>query len=649
MPSSLNLNGLKIYRPGVYANIDATALGGQGVSSGNVAIVGAFPTFEQNEPLTFTSAGALRDYDATDKNLALLGKLSFAPSIDDLVPAGAQSVTMLNVQPCTQASMIVTNNDADTIATIKSKVWGSKGNSTFVKYALSGGSIDLTCTRNGVTEAYENVTSGDVCSIEYTGSNLSTVALDLSDTSNLLINWTKTVALDSANYGVVTVSDMLINGRLGLKLDDAPNANVVITINGYTLAGVVTNETVTLSTNSQALSTNSFSNIYGLSIANSAQAGLVLTISGTAFDLDLNDFETVNDIADHIQQASSAHFTSSYLASKSYSALALDGLINSPVSIKGTEAILTANLQELIDSVANSALITIERTGTSPADEIITRAGEYMLGGSQSSVTLAHWTSALEIIETSDIQIVVPMSDDVDIHKEIVKHCTSSAVRGYERNAWVGASANQSISTLKADYVRVLNNRNVALVGQSVKVTNPEGKIQTLAPMYLALILAAMQAGTPIATPLTRKRPDVLDVLGAWIANRDATDAIKAGITCLTSNALGWQVERSVTTWIKDDNPIYSEVSANESINASVRDLRGAVNRFIGQGNSVTTSNAIKGIVIDQLQNQVNNAIIKAFKNVVLEDLGDTIRVNYTVSAVEPLNFIQLNASVQRF
>jgi hypothetical protein len=253
------------------------------------------------------------------------------------------------------------------------------------------------------------------------------------------------------------------------------------------------------------------------------------------------------------------------------------------------------------------------------------------------------------LIETSDIQIVVPFSDDVLVHKEILKHCNASAIAGYERCAWVGASANQTIQQIKDGWVKSLNSRNVAIVGQSVKVVNPQGNIQTVEPKYFALICASMQAGTPVATPLTRKRPDIVDVLGAWIANRDVTDAIKAGICALTSDNLGWRIERSVTTWIKDDNPIYSEVSANESINTSVRDLRNGLDIYIGDKNANVTGARLQGIVIARLDQQVIDGVIKAYKNVVLEDLGDTLRVNYTVAAVEPINFIAITASVSRF
>lgn len=646
MPSSLNLNGLKIYKPGVYATVDASALGGQNTSTGNVCLVGAFPSFEADNPLTFTSAGALRDYDSTDKELALLGKLAFAPSVDARVPAGVNSLTVLNVQTCTQAKYDLVNDNADTVATFEASVWGNKGNNTYVTCSFDG-AFDVTLNRNGLAEEYLNVTSGDVCSFEYTGTALTTASLDLSDTNNLVINWTKTVDL-SSNNASVNVTDMKTVAGLGFQLDEAPNANVVIVISGYNVDGVASTQTITLS-NTTKVTSNVFSQVYGLSITNTAQAGLVLTISGVAFDLDLSTFDTVNEVVDFVNQANTDyHFTANYLASKSYSSIALDGF-RLAQNIKGVEAIVAANLQELIDTLASSKVVSLVRVGSIACDDFTNITGTFLLGGTQSSVILSDWTNALELIETSDIQIVVPWSSDVDVHKEILKHCTKSAVAGSERNAWVGASANQSIIDLKNNWVKALNNRNMALVGQSVKVTNPQGIIQTLEPKYLALICASMQAGTPVSTPLTRKRPDVVDVLGSWIANRDVTDAIKAGICALTSDNQGWRIERSVTTWIKDDNPIYSEVSANESINTSVRDLRNALDIYIGDRNLNVTSARILGIVSARLDQQVLNGIIKAYKNIVLENIGDTLKVNYTVAAVEPLNFIAITASVSRF
>ena len=90
-------------------------------------------------------------------------------------------------------------------------------------------------------------------------------------------------------------------------------------------------------------------------------------------------------------------------------------------------------------------------------------------------------------------------------------------------------------------------------------------------------------------------------------------------------------------------------MSANESVNASLRDLRAGLDPFVGEPNKGLTANRIKSIVEARLNRQVLDGVIKAFKDVVLEDLGDTLNVGYTVAAVEPLNFIRVTASVARF
>ena len=166
--------------------------------------------------------------------------------------------------------------------------------------------------------------------------------------------------------------------------------------------------------------------------------------------------------------------------------------------------------------------------------------------------------------------------------------------------------------------------------------------------MYAAVMLAGMQAGTSVATPLTRKRPSVFATRQSWDRNRDAGDAISKGIIVLSSDTLGIMVERSVTTYLEDDNPVYSEVSANESINTSVRDLRAGVRGQVGDKVVGSTAGKIKGLIETRLQQQVRDGTIKAWRNVTLTDLGDRIDISYEVAAVEPLNFIVITANVVR-
>ena len=652
MPSTLNLNGLKIYRPAVYAEVDASALGGQNPSTGNLALVGSFPTFEQNEPLTFTSASALVEYDASDRELAHIGKVAFSPSLDERVPAGVASLTLLNVTPNTQAQLVCVDANGDDALVFKSSVWGSKGNRTQVSLANVSGtdSLNVTVSRDGVVEEYEGIESGNVASVYYNGSLFSAVTLEASRDSGVLYSWSQSQAM-SAGSASLDVSDMVSNATLSVSLSTtAHTASVAVTFVGLDLAGAALTQAKTFSAGvNTAQTTSAFSSITSISASSTdtAYTGSV-QVSGSV-TLAPADYSSLRELVSALDNL--PNLAASYLAGKEYEANDFDLLASSDIEGEDNLVVLRCDAAEILSALAGSRLVSVERaTGgvASVAQQTSGTLTSLMSGGASSATTLSHWTAALALIESSDLQILVPWSDDVSVFGAIKAHLRLAALAGRERNAWLGAQGSQSLTALHA-ITKSLNDRNLALVGQQIKHIDPQGVTRTLEPKWLALMLASMQAGTPVATPLTRKEPNIVDSLQLWDANRDAGEAISKGVCVLSRGPLGWRVERSVTTWLRDDNPIYSEVSANESINASVRDLRGALDPFIGVGNVGLTAARLTGIVTARLNRQVLDGVIKAFKDVVLEDLGDTVRVNYTVAAVEPLNFIRITASVARF
>jgi hypothetical protein len=656
MPSSLNLNGLKVYRPAVYAEIDASALGGQEASTGNVCLVGSFPSFEQNEALTFTSAQSLVRYDHSDRELAHIGKVAFAPSLDERVPAGANTLTMLNVAPTTQAQLSIDDAGSPSAPALilKSKVWGSKGNRTQVTIENANtDQVNITVVRDGVSEVFEGIESDDVASISYEGNLLDVSSIEGNRIEGIIYSWTQEEAMSN---GAVTfdVSDIVVDSELTLSLGStAHSADVVVTVIGEDLSGLALTASYTFSAGDSAdQSTSAFGSVSSI-VANSTDIVYTgeLIVSGSK-TLDPADFNTLSEMIEAVDQFPSV--SAVYTAGKDYAPDEFDAFSDSDISVGNGSAIVRCDLAEIIGALSSSNLVSAERATNGIRSVAQSSSGSLtamLSGGSSSLPNLTAWETALSNIESSDIQIIVPWSGDEDVHGKIKAHLRKSALAGRERNAWLGAEANETLDQLyaRAKSVRNMNDRNMALVGQSVKLIDPLGKTVTRDPMWLALMLACMQAGTPVATPLTRKYPDVVDVLGQWDGNKDASEAIRKGVCSLCFGPFGWRVERSVTTWLKDDNPIYSEVSANESINASVRDLRDALDIYIGDANRSMTANRIKSIVEARLNRQVLDGVIKAFKDVVLEDLGDTLNVNYTVASVEPINFIRITASVARF
>ena len=651
MPSSLNLNGLRVFRPAVYAEVDASALGGLVASTGNVCVVGSFPAIEANNALTFTSAQDVARFDHSDLELAHVGKVAFSPSLDERIPAGAATLTLLNVTPNTQASLTLNDDSASASLVLKSSVWGAKGNRTQVSVENTNtDQVNVTISRDGVVETFEGIESGDVASIYYDGSLLDSVGLSGDRLSGIEYGWTQNQVM-SGGSASFDVSDMVSDGALSVSLSTTAHTDdVIVAIVGADLSGASASQTLTFSAGvNTAQTTSAFGRIDSISAtSDDAAFGGDVEVDGV-LSFDPADFNSLSELIGAIGQL--PNVVASYSAGRDYDADQFDAFADANIDGAAQAVSIRADLAEIVEALSSSRLVSVERA-TGATQSIAQQSSGSLVaslsGGSSSSATLAEWTSALATIESADIQIIVAWSDLATVHAEIKKHLRLAALAGRERNAWVGSARNETLSQLNVR-AKALNDRNIALVGQHISLVDQRGRVVTRDPMWLALMLACMQAGSPVATPLTRKQPDVADVFGAWNGNLDAAEAIRKGVCSLSFGPLGWRVERSVTTWLRDDNPIYSEVSANESVNASLRDLRAGLDAFVGEPNKGLTANRIKSIVEARLNRQVLDGVIKAFKDVVLEDLGDTLNVGYTVAAVEPLNFIRVTASVARF
>ena len=186
----------------------------------------------------------------------------------------------------------------------------------------------------------------------------------------------------------------------------------------------------------------------------------------------------------------------------------------------------------------------------------------------------------------------------------------------------------------------------MAITSQSIIVGG-----NTLDPRFTAALLASIQGATSISEPMTRKKPTsiVTGTVENFDREEDASLAIRRGIVFFADpNTTGLRVERSVTTWLKDNNPVYSEVSANESMNFSIKLLREALQNQIG----TKITNARKSIVLKvaekALTEQKKNGIIKDYKDLTVILSGDVANVKYSLAVIEPLNFITITANITR-
>jgi len=545
MPSILNSSGFpRTARPGIYSRIDASALSGGDITSGHIAIVGDFPQFPSQQPSQFTSRRALQAYDLSDHDLAQLAQLAFSPSDDPAVSAGASSVRMVNAREnTTQASLEIGP------LTLKSKVWGERGNRLGATLTIAGDTYTLNLSRNGLTEQFE-------------ADNADLFSLENEDASHDLIF--------SLENGVAT-----------------------LTRNSVTLISVNSTEAPTLKE-------------------------LVTLLNGVA------------DVS------------ATLIEQRSINILELD-LLNQTIGTSATET-LKAPAYRLHQTLLNSVLVSASLDNISPAATL--SATTQTASGGVNGATL-NYTEALQSVESSDVQIVVLFTLDASSQSKLSEHLTASATAGYERQAYCAIASSESLASVKTRAAS-LNNPGIALTAQSIDLISPRGQSVTLDPRYTALMLAAMQAGSDIGEPLTRKRPRITKTTQSWNVHNDIEQALQSGIITISTDNLGPRVERSITTYLTDNNPVYSEISAYESMLTSLRDIRIALADQIGRPTRASQISLISSRVQSRLTAQVRDGVIKAFQNITLEDLGDEIAISYEVAPVEPLNFISVTAVAVR-
>ena len=700
MPSSIIVNGLRIYKPGIYGTIDASALGGKGISNGNVAIVGDFPVFKHGpssasdvEPLTFLSGRAVKSF-ANRKNLLDIAKVAFSPSTDSRVPGGAASLTYVNTRPNTQASSDgyagFADEDGTDCLALYSRLWGPEGNKVLVKMSTNAddaNALDVETYYNGESETFEGLQSGVVAELYYDGSDLTANVLSV-DNSSWVWTWeiaTTFVPTGAAQSVVVSPTEIVVsNGSvLSFKMVDGAaggttgvGSECTVTVVGLDELGAA--QTVVWTETAPA--SEDFGSGAGVYRSTTDKWGRIdsvtqtttdvnyngtVTAKGTAFDLDTADFESVGEMVSLIDQNSAKGFHADGKSPQ------IGNIPAAPDTSEDTQAggvdkqtavdvqspatceiradlwyVVTAlDASENVACIQDSSGVKPPRfMGAVPALDDQT----FLYGGTQESITSDSWDDALRSIEASDIQVVVIWDDTITYLKKGITHAASAALAGYERQAWGGAPKDKTITELYTGYSSLCNNASIALCGDEIQISDSKGKSVWREPMWFALMCASMQAGTSVATPLTNKRPDILDSRQKWDPVLDVGTGISKGLCLLTRDSLGWKIARSVTTYMEDDNPIYSEVSSWESAITSVRSLRASLDIQVGNPVYAGTAARLPTTVEGILDRQVSAGIIKAWRNVVVEDAGDSFPIGYELATVEPLNFIPVTAAVVR-
>ena len=651
MPSSINFNGRRRYRPNIYAQVVNDLSTSQGVSVGNLAIVGEFPTFKANTPAFFNDPNDLLDFiGEREQDLKKIVSLMFSPLSTS--QGSINSLHITNVSPNTQASHLFNG------VKVKSLFWGNERNLRVkIEQNTDGITYDLEVkTESGETETESAVGEGIVCTLSYTSATVNETFDDMFltvDATDLILTAQKDIA--NADISNLQTLNAGMDGSITLKVLSAQSVESEFTVIGLSSSGSALTEVLTVpSTAGQddlIVSTNTFSEI--TSIQGTSVGSFVGDVE-VSFDLLNKPLANISDIGKELTSITNLNddYSGTFTAELPDSILKgeqLDLLAQTSIfSADGnTKASLKSDVDSLVEWFKGSAFVTAERvSGTAPTPS---STSVRLSGGSFSTPITSNWQSAFDSLKYKDVNTVIPFTDDVDVHIIADQHATDSAEEsGLERNVWVGTSSDRTIQQAYAGWSKKLNSRNVAVACQSIVLTNGD----ELAPKFTACLLASVQGSTAIAEPLTRKliTGEVVDTEENFDRNEDASEGIKKGLVILNDplNVGFLRVERSVTSWLKDNNPVYSEVSSNESVNSSIRELRSVLQSEIGSAITEGKTSRLTDVCSSALSEQVDLGIIKAFKDLSVSLSGDVANVNYSLSAVEPLNFITVTANVQR-
>jgi hypothetical protein len=207
-----------------------------------------------------------------------------------------------------------------------------------------------------------------------------------------------------------------------------------------------------------------------------------------------------------------------------------------------------------------------------------------------------------------------------------------------------GAANNVPTKTEIKAAVIAVNSRHMRLVGQAVERFNSAGEKQEFLPPYTAAIIAGMQAGTTVGTPLTNKYLNVLGLRqdSSWNPVDDAEEMIKAGLLFAEEiDGKGRRVVRNITTHLTTSNIAFVEASVNQAVNFAVFEFRNTMEYAVGRKGFSGTIGVTKSLAKTKLGLLVDEEIITGWRSLDIEITLDVMDVNVELAPVIPINFVR--------
>jgi hypothetical protein len=322
------------------------------------------------------------------------------------------------------------------------------------------------------------------------------------------------------------------------------------------------------------------------------------------------------------------------------------------VNVKAAPYSALAVLQAVIDWFNSNAnpLVSASRpanAGSPPANVATT----FLSGGSNGTITNTNWSNAYSVLQSVDVQWVVPATPLAAIHAMNDAHCQfMSTVGNSERRGIVGMALNTTDAQAIAEALS-LNSDRTGLVHIGYFDFNDAGVLTLFGAYLLAAKIAGGFAGLSPGIPMTNKSLSVQGLERVLQVPTQTDPLINGGVMPIESTSTGFKVVQSISTWLANNNFNRVELSTGAAVDFMVRTVRAATDILRGQAGgplvlaqaASLTSTALTKLAVPPPTGPgviVGDANNPAFKNITATLNGDVIAIQWQASPVIPVNFV---------
>jgi len=488
------------------------------------------------------------------------------------------------------------------------------------------------------------------------GAKISAAPTGTVTVRNLSVGTTiLTLTSGALTKGLYPLSDVAVAGVvLGIVRGTSGTEKLLVV--GANASGAAQIEKVTLTGTSPVSTTGVWSALTYLAMGGVVAAGTV-TVSAKSVNAPFAGLPTLQKMADKFNGVAGYTFT---LITGRTTFLGADLDYLSATDCK-SPAVVTfyADLALEIETIDNqSSLVGAERVsgGTGALDN--TTSPVYLAGGNEGSstpgqegiptATNSDWQGCFDLLTKVRVNTVVPLTAVPAIHAMGKAHCKyMSGVGRSERDMVVGImNSGQTDLATKSEIksqIIALNTRHARAWAQQVERYDTSGDKTVFDPPFGACLIAGMQGGAPVGTPLTHKFINTLSLTqdSSWNPTDDAEELIQAGL-CFGEvvDGVGRRVVRNITTHLTSSNLAYTEASVNQATDYAVYNFRGQMEKMVGKAGFAGTVTAAYGLAVNTLGLLVGVAIV-SYRSLQMSLILDVLEVACEIAPVLPINFVK--------